>query len=214
MLMKTNKNFLVGFKVFFGLLGLSAVVTEMVITIGRGTFRPENFFSYFTIESNIIAGVIFLISAWALFNGRKSGVLDFSRGAATLFMTITGIVFATLLSRLDVQLTAVPWDNTVLHYIIPMAILVDWVLDPPAKAIRFSRAVWWLVYPLIYLAYSLIRGAAVGWYPYPFLDPAIKGYGNVAWVTFVILVFALVISWLLVWIHPSRSDARRRKRAV
>ena len=95
-----------------------------------------------------------------------------------------------------------------------MAILVDWVLDPPAKAIRFSRAVWWLVYPLIYLAYSLIRGAAVGWYPYPFLDPAIKGYGNVAWVTFVILVFALVISWLLVWIHPSRSDARRRKRAV
>ena len=44
MLMKANKNFLVGFKVFFGLLGLSAVVTEMVVTIGRGTFRPENFF--------------------------------------------------------------------------------------------------------------------------------------------------------------------------
>ena len=212
--MKANKNFLVGFKAFFGLLGLGAVVTEMVITIGRGTFRPENFFSYFTIESNIIAGVIFLISAWALFNGRKSGVLDFSRGAATLFMTITGIVFATLLSKLDVQLTAVPWDNTVLHYVIPMAILVDWVLDPPAKAIRFSRAAWWLVYPLIYLAYSLIRGAAVGWYPYPFLNPAIKGYGNVAWVAFVILVFTLVISWLLVWIHPSRSNARRRKRAA
>src|SRR3990167_9169997 len=128
MLMKANKNFLVGFKVFFGLLGLSAVVTEMVVTIGRGTFRPENFFSYFTIESNIIAGVVFLISAWMLFKGRKSSTLDFSRGAATLFMTITGIVFATLLSKLDVQLTAVPWDNTVLHYVIPMAILADWVL--------------------------------------------------------------------------------------
>lgn len=211
--MKTNKNFLVGFKVFFGLLGLSAVVTEMVVTIGRGTFRPENFFSYFTIESNIIAGVVFLISAWMLFKGRKSSTLDFSRGAATLFMTITGIVFATLLSKLDVQLTAVPWDNTVLHYVIPMAILADWVLDPPTKAIRFGKAVWWLVYPLMYLVYSLIRGAAVGWYPYPFLNPAIKGYGNVAWVAFVILVFTLVLTWLLVWIHPSRSSARRRKRA-
>lgn len=201
--MVNNRRLVVGYKTLFGLLGLSAVVTEIVVIVGRGRFVPENFFSYFTIESNIIAGTVLLASAVVVLHGRRSERLDFLRGAATLYMLITGIVFAVLLAGLDVQLTAFPWDNIVLHYIIPVAIIVDWILDPPQKAIGFGRAVWWLVLPLGYLAYSLIRGELVYWYPYPFLNPANNGYAGVAWVSLGILVLSLVLTWLLTQVSVS-----------
>jgi hypothetical protein len=50
----------------------------------------------------------------------------------------------------------------------------------------------WLAFPLAYFAYSLIRGAAVGWYPYPFIDPRQSGgYGRVAVFAVVLAVSAI-----------------------
>jgi len=88
------------------------------------------------------------------------------RGAASLYMAITGIVFSVLLAGLDVELTAVPWDNTVLHYIMPVVVVADWVIDLPGTRIAFKSALVWLAFPLTYVAYSLIRGHLTGWYPY------------------------------------------------
>ena len=39
---------------------------------------------------------------------------------------------------------------------------------------------WWLVFPLVWTAYTLIRGAIVDWYPYPFLDHRLHSIGVVA----------------------------------
>lgn len=182
----------------FGVLGLTAVITEMVVVMGRGRFVPENFFGFFTIESNIIAGLVFILSALAiLVLGAQPKLLVFLRGAATLYMMITGIVFAVLLAGLDVELTAVPWDNIVLHYIIPLAIVIDWILDPPQVRIPFNVALIWFCFPILYLVYSLVRGGIVGWYPYPFLNPGTNGYGGVIWVSLGIVLLALVLTWLL-----------------
>ena len=38
----------------------------------------------------------------------------------------------------------------------------------------------WLAFPLAWTGVTLVRGALDGWYPYPFLDPANGGYGQVA----------------------------------
>jgi len=193
-----KRNYLVGYKVFFGLLGFSAVVTELAILGTKGVLVPSNFFSYFTIESNIIAATLFLVSAFYVFANKKSKKLDFFRGAATLYMVVTGIVFAVLLSGIEgVALTALPWDNLVLHYIIPIAIAIDWLTDSPSRKITFKRALVWLVFPLGYLAYSLIRGPIVNWYPYPFLNPANGGYGQVLVTAIVISVVGVALAWLV-----------------
>jgi hypothetical protein len=194
--MKINDTVL--YKVFFGLLGFSAVVTELAILGTHGKLIPANFFSYFTIESNILAFVVFLFSAFYVFAGKKSRKLDFLRGAATLFMIVTGIVFAVLLAGIEgAALTALPWDNVVLHYIIPIAVAIDWLIDPPQRRISFRRGLLWLLYPVIYVAYSLIRGPIVGWYPYPFLDPAYGGYGKVIVTSILIFVFGIALVWLV-----------------
>ena len=194
----TKKHILISYKTFFALLGFSAIVTEIATIVERGRFIPANFFSFFTIESNIFAVVVFLMSALAIASGKQGRGLTMLRGAATLYMVTTGIVFALLLAGIEgIVLTAVPWDNMVLHYLIPVAALVDWFIDPPKSRIRFKKALVWMVFPLTYVAYSLIRGPFVDWYPYPFLNPATNGYGGVAVVSVGIATTVLVLIWLL-----------------
>ena len=206
-----KRNYLIGYKVFFGLLGFSAIITEIVTISARGLFSASDFFSYFTIEANTIAFIVFLVSASYLFARKKSAVVDFFRGASTFFMVVTGIVFAVLLAGIEgATLTAVPWDNIVLHYLIPIAVTLDWILDPPAQKISYQKALAWLIFPLAYLAYSLIRGPIVGWYPYPFLDPSNGGYGQVALTSVVILLGGLVLAYVVSRVGPGAKLHRKQ----
>jgi len=208
-----KKNYLVGYKLFFGLLGFSAIVTEIATIIARGNWVPGNFFSYFTIEANIIAVVVFLLSAFYIFAGKKSATLDLLRGASTFFMVVTGIIFAVLLSGLEgASFTAVPWDNIVLHYLIPIAVALDWIMDPPSKRVSYRRALNWLTFPIAYLVYSLVRGPIVDWYPYPFLNPAEGGYGRVIMTSVIILIGGLILAYVISRIGSKTPVKTTRKK--
>jgi hypothetical protein len=63
--------------------------------------------------------------------------------------------------------------------VIPAVLVVDWLLDPPRHRLGFKVALAWLAYPLVWFAYTLIRGSVVDWYPYPFVDVSQHGYGRV-----------------------------------
>ena len=194
-----NKSLAIGYKLTFALLGFSAVVTEIATLVERNHFNPFNFFSYFTIQSNIFAFVMLIVSALAVASNKRSSKLNLLRGAATLYMVITGIVFAVLLAGVEGSiLTAVPWDNLVLHYIMPVVLLIDWLVDKPSKAITFKRSFVWLIYPISYVIYSLVRGQLVNWYPYPFLNPKTNGFSGVFLTAVGIAGLTIVLMFILV----------------
>lgn len=195
-----KKNLLMGYRVFFVLLAFAALITEIAVTHERGTFVPANFFSFFTVESNSLAVIILLASTLALARNKQSRLMAILRGANTMNMIVVGIVFLLLLSGLEnAEFTAVPWDNTVLHYIMPIAVAVDWFIDIPKLRITFKQALSWLLFPAAYAIYSLIRGHFVGWYPYPFLNPSQHGYASVAATSIVLMFGALGLAWMLTW---------------
>jgi hypothetical protein len=142
-------------------------------------FRAANFFSFFTVQSNLMA--IGLLAACVLVRRADRGPsFDAVRGAITLYMVITGIVFALFLSGMQEELqTHIAWVDFVVHRLMPVVLLADWLVDPPRHRISPGMALLWLLYPLAYFAYSLIRGEIVDWYPYPFLDASELGYGGV-----------------------------------
>jgi hypothetical protein len=200
-----NKKFLISYKIIFALLGFSAIITEIATISERGVFNPTNFFSFFTIETNILVVAVLILSAFALAQRKTPVWLDYLRNATTVFILVVGIGFTFLLAGLeDVVLTAVPWDNIVLHYIMPIAMLVDHILDPPTRELKFRTGLIWLVYPLAYLGYSLVRGSITGWYPYPFLDPSHGGYGSIAIVGLGLLLLGICLTFLLTWISNKR----------
>ena len=151
-------------------------VLAVGVALAHGTGSVANFLSYFTIESNLGAAVVLTVAAVAAPGGRAWAWI---RGAATFCMVVTGIVYAVLLAGHDVGVID-PWVNTLLHQVMPAAVLLDWVLLGPAvRAPR--RTLWWLAIPLAFFAYSLVRGPMADFYPYPFLDPRLPGgYPRVA----------------------------------
>jgi hypothetical protein len=58
-----------------------------------------------------------------------------------------------------------------------------------------GRVAWLsLLFPVAWLAFTLIRGAVIHWYPYPFIDVVTIGYGkailNAFWVALLLLGLA------------------------
>ena len=184
-------------RIGFATLTVIAILVQASDLAGKGVLNPINFLSFFTIQSNLIAVAALLVSAWRSLSGApplKSW--DLFRGAAVTYMTVTFIVFALLLSNTNVD-TAIPWVNTVVHQLFPVVVLADWLIDPPGHRLSVRDAMVWLGYPIVWTAYTLIRGPIAGWYPYPFLDPANGGYGTVAAYVVAILVFGVVLIVLL-----------------
>ena len=185
---------------------LAAIITQLADTIDLGN-SVVNFFSFFTIQSNIIGVVAIVTAALAGAGARGSVWLSQLRGAATLYMGITGMIFSLLLSGADVQ-TPIPWVNSVLHYVFPLFIVIDWPVDRSVRQLSFRQGLIFLVYPVAYGAYALIRGPIVDWYPYPFLDPRVHGYLYVAVMMIFVALVGLALAWLLCW--TSRRDFGRQ----
>lgn len=177
----------------FAALTAAALGTILVTGLGTDGFSVVNYFSYFTVLSNVMTVVVLAVG----------GALDpqddrwqLVRGAVTLYMVITGIIYAVLLSNIDVGV-ADPWTNNVVHRIMPVVLLVDWIAVPARKRISDSASLIWLVFPLVYAVYSEVRGPMVDWYPYPFLDPRSQGYVALS-IGIVVLAVAFVLMALAV----------------
>jgi hypothetical protein len=185
---------------------VAAIVTQLANTISIGN-SVVNFFSFFTIQSNIIGVAAVTTAALAGPAVRTRVWLSQLRGAATLYMGITGMIFSLLLSGADVQ-TPIPWVNSVLHYVFPLFIVIDWLVDRSVRPLSFRQGLIFLAYPVAYGAYALIRGPIVDWYPYPFLDPRVHGYLYVTVMMIFVAIVGLALAWLLCW--TSRRDFGRQ----
>ena len=172
------------------------VIVSIILTLeSHQQFHAVNFFSYFTNLSNILAAVVLLVGSIYLLVRRKSSATDdLIRGAAVLYMAVTGIVYNVLLIGEDVGLLS-PFNNFVLHTLMPIVVIVDWLYQPQRTKLSSRQTLWWLAFPLLYLMYSLARGAIIGWYPYPFLNPTkVGGYAAVTLYCLAILGLFLALS--------------------
>ena len=63
----------------------------------------------------------------------------------------------------------------------------------------------WLAYPLVWTALTLARGASDGWYPYPFLNPANGGYGQVAVTAVAVTIGFALFAGVIIAIGVARA---------
>jgi hypothetical protein len=185
--------------------------------IGDVTVNVANFFSFFTIESNVLAAAVLLIGAWLLVarSGADPAWYTGLRAAAVTYMLTTGVVYNLLLRGIELpQGSTLAWSNEVLHLVAPLYLVVDWLVAPRRGPLG-AKAVWpILIFPLVWCVYTLIRGpvtpdAVYGksfWYPYPFLNPNTSPEGYFS-VSFYIVLIAAVIGLAgtgVVWVSNRR----------
>lgn len=189
---------LVVLRLAFGLLDLVALSVQVTNLQRHHALNLVNFFSYFTILSNVFAAFVLIIGALYLLRKRKpSHTEDVIRSAAVLYMTVTGIVYAALLAGENLGLL-LPWVNDVLHRLMPVVVLADWLYQPSRTKLVVKQLPLLFIFPIAFLVYSLIRGSIIKWYPYPFLNPSkAGGYVGVAAYCVGILVLFSILSYLL-----------------
>ena len=103
-----------------------------------------------------------------------------------LAISITGIVFRILLAP---DLDHISFANLVADQIVPIGFVLDWLLFDRKGALMFRDIPVWIIFPLAYVVINLITALHDRFYPYPFMDVSLHGYGGVA-VTVVLMVIA------------------------
>ena len=136
--------------------------------------RLADWFSYFTIWSNIVVAVVTSILAWG--RPRATAALRAARLDSVLLITITGLVYAVVLAPISVQRGWENVSNTLLHQVTPILTVLVWLLVGPRGWVSWRTVLGALVIPLAWVAVMLLHGAFVLAYPYPFVDVAVLGY--------------------------------------
>ena len=174
---------------------------EAVASVGIGT-RMIQTLSYFTIQSNIL--VLIAAATLVIDPARDGRFWRILRLDALLGITITGLVFDLVLIRY-VHPTGWQLVATIgFHYIAPWATLLGWLIFGPRPRLDRSTMAWAFLWPMLWIAYTFIRGALVGWYPYPFLDVDEIGY----WASIRNTAFVLVVALVLVAIFKGLDRFR------
>ncbi len=101
------------------------------------------------------------------------------RLAALVGITVTGVVFHLVLRQLQDLQGDAAFADLLLHTVSPVLCVVGWVCFGPRGAVDRRVVARALVFPVGWLALTLVRGAVVGFWPYPFLDVDDLGIGLV-----------------------------------
>jgi hypothetical protein len=166
---------------------------------GSALGRALNIFAFFTIQSNLIVGVTCLLLA--LDPDRGSPVFAWFRLLGLIAIAVTFIVFHVALSHLLELDRWAEAANQLQHTVVPVLALLGWLIFGPRGLTSARVAKLTVIYPLAYMAFTLIRGPlASDFYPYPFADPKQFGYVavtiNAFWIGLLFVVLAAGATWL------------------
>ncbi|MCE3554341.1 Pr6Pr family membrane protein [Pseudonocardia sp. RS11V-5] len=168
----------------FALLGVVLQVVATAVHSGPYSIftstgaRVANVFAFFTILSNLLVGIVHVrLAADPERDSRAMRVLLLD---AVVAIAVTGIVYNLVLAQ-----TANPQGlhevaDVLCHMITPLLAVLGWLLFGPRGLVDRNVVLLSAVYPLAWLAFTLVRGAVIDWYPYPFLDVVAHGYARVA----------------------------------
>ncbi|MEO6314326.1 MAG: Pr6Pr family membrane protein [Chitinophagaceae bacterium] len=138
------------------------------------------YFTYFTIQTNIIVAVCFTA---ILMNPNSKIGSFFCRqqviAAVTVYILIVGLIYNTILRFLWAPTGLQQLVDELLHTVIPVMAIVYWLLFAAKNALKWKHILSWLIYPFAYIFYVLLRGSVSGFYPYPFINTAQLGLNKV-----------------------------------
>ena len=180
---------------------LSSVIYQVTDRLLNNVFRPGEYFAYFTIQTSLIAAVVLAVSGMRELRGvADTKALNLAKLSVSSYAIVVAVVYNALLRGTEV----LPGDpdygydwpvlpNEILHVWAPIFIVLDFALTKTRTKLKFKQIFWILVFPMAWLAFTIIRGILTDWWAYWFLNPNLEaGVGGVAVFIMIIVVFGLV----------------------
>lgn len=182
-----------------------------LIIRNRNNPVPETiiqFFSYFTILTNILVACCFSSTAC----GRQQDNPGFfsrpgTRAATVVYIAVVSLIYNLVLRGLWAPQGLQRIVDELLHTFIPLFYIIYWFIAAPKAGIQWKHIFPWLLYPLVYLLLVLLRGAFSGFYPYPFISVNELGIKQVI-INSGLITCAFILLSLMV-IAASKALARK-----
>lgn len=238
--MKKSKSSI--FLLLLGLLGLCMLVVHSIrferIAMGNielyvptctnNTLGGYNFYFYFTFQSNIFVNIyLVLLGLRGLGVNKVKRIVEnpYIQGMITIYILITGLVYCFILFP---HLEYYPWDgdmgyanivNLYNHIATPLIMLVLWFKPISNKKLDRKFIYLSLIYPASYFIFSIIRGAIVKWYPYPFCNPKLLWESLIKDVVYnqtqgIILFVGFLLFMILLFVGTSNGIRYIRNKMI
>ena len=163
--------------------------------------RLLHYVSYFTVLSNLLV-------CWTTARAARDASTDgpvwrVLRLDAVVAITVTGLVHWFLLRPL-LSLSGWPYAlDKLLHVVVPVLAVLGWLVFGPRPRVTRREVLYALIFPVAWLAWTLVVGAINGWYPYPFLDVPEQGVPAVVLACLGVTALLLALA-ALVWLADRR----------
>jgi hypothetical protein len=125
------------------------------------------YFGYFTIVTNWLVVAVWIGAALGRASRLNTPVFE---GMTLTGIAMVGIVYHLLLASRWRPEGAQWWADLIVHTVTPILFALYWLLRAHG-ALKWWNGVLFVLWPLAYCIYALVRGAFDGWYAYYFLDP-------------------------------------------
>ncbi|MBA2562828.1 MAG: Pr6Pr family membrane protein [Chitinophagaceae bacterium] len=185
------------------ILGWFALILQFYINItSKAAAIPEiivRYFSYFTLTTNLIVATCCTTllfkpnSRWGNFFSQQKTLT-----AITVYIIIVGIIYNIILRFIWSPKGLQMIIDELLHSVIPVLFLVYWLIFVLKNQLKWQDVLPWLIYPLVYTIFILLRGAVSGFYPYPFINISELGLKNALINAIGIAIVFLIVSLLFV----------------
>jgi uncharacterized membrane protein len=199
-------------------VALVALVLQLVLVVKGGRVLSEayppslgdrllRFVAYFTVESNLL--VLVTTARLARDPAHDGPWWRVVRIDAVTGIAVTGLVHWFLLRPLLHLDGADLVADRLLHVVVPVLSVVGWLLFGPRPRVDWSACLRALAWPVGWVVVILVSGGWTGWYPYPFLDHRLHGWGHV-----VVVCAAITALFVVVLAAQGEYDRRRAPRPV
>lgn len=211
-------------RIAIGIAMIYAIVWQVSDRLAHNLFRPSEYFAYFTIDSSMIAAVTLVVGGfYALRHAQDTKLLTIVQLCVFTAAVVVSVVYNALLRGLpgDVRDGNYQWPtmpNEILHVWAPIFIVIEWLIVSGSIRLNYKKVWWVIAFPLLWLVFSIARGAITGWWAYWFLNPNDKGgLGQMLEYIFGIMAFFLITAMaalaLLQVAHKLRQSLFRGYRA-
>lgn len=186
--------------IFVGLSWVTMLINALIYT----NFFLVSFIS-FTMQTNLMVSVWWTLAIIWHYKPEKLKIISgLLKGAFTLYITVTFVIFALLLSIFYQPTGYAAFMNLIVHYITPIAFIIDWLLTEKDIKYKWKYLLYFLSYPLCYLAFSQIYGTFTGNYLYYFLDPNALGVSAFILYILFLVIFFIAVGSLYIAINRKR----------
>ena len=201
---KRKNTFLIIFRIVAVAVSLFGMSYRLIIVPLQGDGFPQllDMLGYFTIQSGLLVLAVFISLLVNQLRGTPEKAFSPKvRGAVLLYIIITSVIFMVMLNgTFETQ-----GLNKIVLYInhlgTAILLLIDNIISIKPRTYKWSLLFWWLIYPIAYLIFSIIKGIFFDRFRYYFLNFNEFGLGVFIQVVFLLLFVFVIIGSFIIFIN-------------